>query len=96
MTFSAKDISHIAQLARLDLTDQEIKQYRQELSGIVRYVDQLQKIKVKKGSMETTREQIPSWRLDEVKSWIEAERRSALDQAPYKEGKQIKVRRILG
>lgn len=96
MSLSAKDISHIAQLARLELTDQEIKQYRQELSGIVRYVDQLQKIKVKQGSPQIIREQMPWWRLDEIRPWIETERKTALDQAPHKEGKQIKVRRILG
>lgn len=95
MTLSVQDISHIARLARLELTDKEIKQYRQELSGIVRYVDQLQNVKLKKESKKTIKQQIPWWRLDEVKSWSEAERKAALEQAPSKEHKQIKVKRIL-
>lgn len=95
MTLSVQDISHIARLARLELTEQEIKQYRNELSGIVRYVDQLQKTKVKKDRTKVNKKSSPWWRLDEVKPWSEAEKKAALDQAPQTEKKQVKVKRIL-
>jgi aspartyl/glutamyl-tRNA(Asn/Gln) amidotransferase C subunit len=48
MILSEKDIKHIAILARLELTDREVQQYRTELGGILRYVDQLQNVRFKK------------------------------------------------
>lgn len=96
MTLSTKDISHIAQLARLDLTDQEIKQYRQDLSGIVNYVDQLQSVKIDK-KMSKSIHQSTTWsRPDQVQTWDTEERLLALQQASAHEKKYIKVKRILG
>lgn len=95
MTLSAHDIAHIARLARLDLTKQELTQYRRELSGIVRYVDQLQKVKLKKVSRKTKVGE-SNLRLDEIKPWTLAEREAALAEAPHKQGRQIKTQRILG
>lgn len=34
-------VAHVAHLARLELSDQEIEKYTEELSGILAYVDQL-------------------------------------------------------
>jgi aspartyl-tRNA(Asn)/glutamyl-tRNA(Gln) amidotransferase subunit C len=38
---SADDVRHIARLARLDLTDEEVERFRRELSTILAYVEQL-------------------------------------------------------
>lgn len=95
MTLSTHDIAHIARLARLDLTKQELTQYRRELSGIVRYVDQLQKVKLKKVS-KRTKIQGTNFRLDEVKAWPSLQREAALNEAPHRQGRQIKTQRILG
>ena len=34
-------VRHVAQLARLDLTDEEVIRFAEQLSGILRYVEQL-------------------------------------------------------
>ena len=41
MTVSATDVRHIARLARLDLTDEEVERFGRELSAILEYVEQL-------------------------------------------------------
>jgi aspartyl-tRNA(Asn)/glutamyl-tRNA(Gln) amidotransferase subunit C len=42
MTLTTEEVEHIAQLARLKLTAQEIERYRQQLSAILDYADRLQ------------------------------------------------------
>ncbi len=95
MTLSEKDISHIAGLARLELSDQEIKQYRTELGGILRYVDELQNVIIKKDASVVSKTVENRLRLDEMTSWPEDEKNIALKQANDHKGRLIKVKRIL-
>ncbi len=95
MTLSEKDIRHIASLAKLELTDKEVKQYRAELGGIVRYVDQLQTIKLKKITHHSINNSSHYLRTDTVQPWDEKEREMALKQAPIRQGRLVKVKRIL-
>jgi aspartyl-tRNA(Asn)/glutamyl-tRNA(Gln) amidotransferase subunit C len=44
MTLTIEEVKHIAQLARLKLTSQEIERYRQQLSAILDYADRLQAV----------------------------------------------------
>jgi aspartyl-tRNA(Asn)/glutamyl-tRNA(Gln) amidotransferase subunit C len=44
MTLTIEEVEHIAQLARLKLTSQEIERYRQQLSAILDYADRLQAV----------------------------------------------------
>jgi len=95
MTLSEKDIRHIAKLSRLQLTDTEIKQYRTELGGILRYVDQLQTVSGNKKIINNVKSENISERLDQAISWDQAEVEVALQQAPDQKNHQIKVKRIL-
>lgn len=95
MTLSEKDIKHIASLARLELTDAEVQQYRTELGGILRYVDQLQKVRLKKNILHVEKKLCNNLRSDVVVEWPEDEREQTLDQAPDRQGRLIKVKRIL-
>ena len=42
---SKKEVSHIAKLARLKLTEEELEKYSRELSVILDYVRELEKVK---------------------------------------------------
>ena len=42
MSVSSDDVRHIAQLARLELSDEEVERFRRELSTILGYVEQLE------------------------------------------------------
>lgn len=44
MTLTTAEVEHIAQLARLKLTAQEIDRYRDQLSAILDYADRLQSL----------------------------------------------------
>ena len=44
MQLNKEQVEHIAQLARLKLSPEELEKYRQELSSILDYVDKLQAV----------------------------------------------------
>jgi len=41
MSISRKDVAHIADLARIELTKEETEQYEKELSGILAFIEKL-------------------------------------------------------
>jgi len=43
---SREEVLKLAQLARLSLTDEEVEEYRKELSEILQYVEQLQAVDI--------------------------------------------------
>lgn len=96
MRLNKKDIQHIANLARLELTDKELKTYGDQLSDVLSYIDQLKEVDTK--GVEPTAQVTglkDVFREDEIKQWDEKEREAALNQAPEMEDRQIKVKRIL-
>jgi aspartyl-tRNA(Asn)/glutamyl-tRNA(Gln) amidotransferase subunit C len=44
VTVSPEDVRHIARLARLELTDEEVERFRRELSTILAYVEKLEEL----------------------------------------------------
>ena len=44
MSVSPEDVRHIARLARLELTDEEVERFRRELSNILAYVEKLEEL----------------------------------------------------
>ena len=47
MSLSPNQVLHIAKLARLQLTPDEVKKYQQELSSILAFVEQLKQVDTK-------------------------------------------------
>lgn len=48
MKLSEEQVEHIAKLARLGLTDKENKKFQKELSAILEFIEQLNKVKTEK------------------------------------------------
>lgn len=46
MTVSSDEVRSVSRLARLDLTEEEVEQFRRELSTILEYVEQLEILEV--------------------------------------------------
>jgi len=44
MSLSEKDVQYVAKLARLEVTDQEVAKYTQQIANILGYVEQLNKL----------------------------------------------------
>ncbi len=90
-----EDILKLAQLARLDLSDDEVKEYSTELTAILDYVEQLSSVDVAglepthqvSGLTNVTRE-------DEVKDYGYTPA-DLLKGVPEVKDDQIKVKRVL-
>jgi aspartyl-tRNA(Asn)/glutamyl-tRNA(Gln) amidotransferase subunit C len=88
-----KDVDHVAELARLKLTDAETEEFTQELSGILGYIDEMDKAET--GNMEIV-SQITGLtnvtRADEVKN--ESNRENLLANAPAQKNGAILVKKV--
>jgi aspartyl-tRNA(Asn)/glutamyl-tRNA(Gln) amidotransferase subunit C len=89
------DVLKLAQLSRLQLTDEEIEQFKTEISTILDYVEQLQGVEL--DNYEPTY-QVTGLknvtRPDEVKSY-DYTASDLLQNAPATEDGHIKVKRML-
>ena len=94
MSITIKDVEHVANLARLDLSDAEKEQFAGQLSAILKYAEKLNELNT--DGIEPTSHVLPLanvMRDDAVKpSWpIE----KALRNAPEQEDDQFKVPAVL-
>ena len=91
---TAKDVRKVAQLARLDLPDDQIATYTEQLEKILAYVAQLEKIDTT-NVKPTTRavEVVNVTRTDEVSAT--PVREELLNLAPQREGDFFRVPKIL-
>lgn len=96
MQLTRQEIEHVAKLARLELSEEEIVKYGAQLSGVLSYIDQLREVdtaNVAPTAQVTGLEN--AWREDVVEDWNPLERQSALKLAPELEDFQLKVRGVL-
>ena len=91
---SAEDVRKVANLARLDLPEDQIETYTAQLEEILSYIDQLQEIDTQNIS-PTTRavEVVNAMREDLVE--VKSSREEILNQAPQREGDFFRVPKIL-
>ncbi len=93
---SRDDVLKLARLARLELSEAEIEQYRTELSEILQYVEQLQSVDV--SGLEPTNQVTGLtnvFRGDKVKDYGYAPTELLKNVPQVKDG-QIKVQRMVG
>ncbi len=96
MNLSKQEISHIAKLARLELTDAELEKYGGQLSAVLNYIDQLKEVDVKGVEPMAQASCLENvLREDEIKNWDEQEIEEALAGAPEMEDGFIKVKRVI-
>ncbi len=91
-----EDVLKLARLARLELSDAEIEEFSQELSDILQYVEQLQKIDT--GDLKPTNQVTGLTnvtRRDEVRDYG-YDPADLLKNVPEVKDNQIKVKRMLG
>jgi aspartyl-tRNA(Asn)/glutamyl-tRNA(Gln) amidotransferase subunit C len=94
MKLTLKEVEHIAQLARLDLTDEEKETYRQQLSAILEHVTSLQELDT--SGIAPTSSVLPSrveLREDEPRPGLSTE--GVLLNAPAKKKNQFRVPPVL-
>lgn len=92
---SREDVLKLAQLARLHLNDDEVKQFQSEISSILKYVEQLHEVEL--DDLE------PTYQVTGLKNAMRADvekdygvsPEELLKNAPATEDGQIKVKRVL-
>lgn len=95
MDLSKQQIEHIAQLARLELSDEELERYGGQLSVILGYIDMLNEVDT--DGIEPTAQVTGLsnvFRGDQVFQWDESQREAALKESPDKDGRFIKVKKV--
>lgn len=96
MELTSEQVKHIADLARLKLTEEEIETYKNQLSNVLGYIDQLSEVDTINVSVDLDHRDYDQFsRKDIVNDWDEQERKKALIQAAQFEDEQIMVKKIL-
>ena len=94
MAFASDEVRYVAELARLHLTDEEIKRFASQLGEILKYVEKLQKLDTK--DVAPADHVLPVtdvFREDEVQASLPP--KSALSNAPEADGAFFKVPRVI-
>ncbi|MBU1131795.1 Asp-tRNA(Asn)/Glu-tRNA(Gln) amidotransferase subunit GatC [Patescibacteria group bacterium] len=93
MPISKKHIEHLAELARLDITEEEKEKYAEQISSILEYFEQLNEMDTMNVEpLAQVNESFNSLRSDEVLLPFSAEK--TLAAAPQSEKNQIKVNAV--
>lgn len=93
---SQEEVQHIADLARIELTENEKGKYAEELSSILGCFEQLKEVKTE--AVEPTSQAtglVNVAREDVIEGCDQETRKKLLDAAPMKEGNYIKVKAVL-
>ena len=99
MPITEADIEKIAQLAHLEISDEQRKMFAPQISEIVTYVEQLNEIDTSSvepalGGLTPEGEATPADRNDEVQPSLG--QKIALDQAPDPAAGHFRVPKVLG
>ena len=95
MSLTREEIIHIAELARLELTEDEIKRYQKELARILDYIGQLGEVDT--AGVEPTAQVtglVNRLREDTARASDAAARQRLLNAAPEREGDYFKVKAV--
>lgn len=93
---SKEEVEHIAKLARLGLSRDEIKKFQNELSSILEYFEKLKKIDVSNIEPATHAILVENvMREDREKPESIEVRNKLIEAAPEKKGRFVKVKSIL-
>lgn len=88
------DVEHMAELARIDLDEKEMESLRDDLSGIIDYIDRLKELDVSEVLPSDDPTLLKNVTRDDVESGCE-EREELIDDFTEKEKGYLKVRQIL-
>lgn len=95
MAISRDEVQHVAQLARLDFTEDEEEQMAEEMSQILDYVDKLDELDTSGvPPMSHVLDVTNVFRKDEIESRIDQEQ--ALEPAPERDGGYFQVPKVVG
>lgn len=91
-----EEIKHLAKLARIELSDEEVEHFTDEMSAILNYVSQIKDIV---GDSDTVQKKIGSvsnvFRKDEITNQPDQFTGDIIEEMPHKDGRFMVVKKIL-
>jgi aspartyl-tRNA(Asn)/glutamyl-tRNA(Gln) amidotransferase subunit C len=94
MAISREEVEHVARLARLELTDDEIELFRGQLSAVLERAERIQALDLEDVPPTAHPIDITNvWREDVVRPFADVV--AILENAPDREGNRFKVPQIL-
>jgi aspartyl-tRNA(Asn)/glutamyl-tRNA(Gln) amidotransferase subunit C len=90
-----REVQHIARLARLGLTEKEIKKFQKELSLILDYVEKLKEVDVSKIKPTSHSIRVENVMRDDESKKPKLERKKLLELMPEKKDSYLKTKSIL-
>lgn len=90
-----QELENLANLSRIKLSEDEKKSLLKEFDSILNYVDQLKKVDVSLDAEGRVGAVKNVTRSDEVESVSSDVRERLLDEAPYREGDFVAVKKII-
>jgi len=95
MKITREEVLHVAKLARLELTGEEVDRMTGQLDAILSYVAKLEELDTTGVSVTThTQQVVNAFREDEVRPSLPRER--ALANGPEQNGETFVVPRVIG
>lgn len=94
---SQDDVQHVAELARLALSDSERRQFTGELNSILGYVKEIEEVKIDNyQKFDHYNLQENKLRKDELNEASDEEKEAIRELFPQREGNSLKVKETLG
>ena len=95
MSLSKEDINKLAQLARLELGEEEKEKFRQQLGSILEYVSKLNEIDTSDVSVVRQIAGLANqFRADELRACTPETRKLLLENMPKKRGDLLEVKEV--
>ncbi len=89
-----EQVKHLADLAQLELTEEEIDKFSEQLSGILGYIDRIKDVELSK-DVKRNFKNLNSFREDENPFESGEHREAILEEMPETENNMLVVKKIL-
>lgn len=97
MAVSVDEVKKLAELARIELSDEELEKLQGELDSIVEYIDEIQKVELPEGVSPSPHLELENvMREDEDPHEAGMYTEKMLSQAPKRKDNFVEVKKILG
>jgi aspartyl-tRNA(Asn)/glutamyl-tRNA(Gln) amidotransferase subunit C len=97
MALTEKDVRYVAELAHLELSEAEVREFLPQLDSILQYVDKLNQLDTTRvdpmAQVTLSATENPSLRMDQPHATFDQE--TALANAPERDGGCFKVPRVI-
>lgn len=90
-----EDILHLANLARIEISDEEAESFRGEVESVLEYVSAVDSITADTGITKKTGPVFNVFREDEVRNQADEYTEVLLAEAPKRKGRHLQVKKIL-